>query len=608
MTLGRDLETRTATPDRSARPSVWSPRPGIPLDWDRNTMAHLCSVYPFHADTGFGERGVLLGVNVTGGMSGFFFDPFEFYAQRHLTNPNMIVMGSVGFGKSATVKALLRRLKAVYGADRYLAVIDPKGEYGPLAADLGLSVIKPHPGGADRINPMDPGGGDLDGSIITRQALATQLIAGVLGRDLSPIEDAVLGWAVERRSRRPVGFTLRDLCQEVSDPPDELVQLSRHSPLELARATAPVAFALDKLCSRTLRGMFDGPTTIEVDWDHGAGSRASTCQPCTGTREALALVMAATTHWLSGALRGHQQRRSVQVIDEAWAAIRHGANYFQSSLKLSRAHGVATVLVCHRPSDLTAQSDDGTTSAKIAAGLLSDIQTRVLLRQPPEQIAAAAELFDLTERERMWLGQLVPGRAIWRIGVAFGRRANDPCRRRTGPVRHRPGDGGPCRRLTTGHVGRSTTCWTAPTWLRSSTNSPSRPAAAVPAGSGIARCRTTKTTEHRCRCSVTEPGTNDGAAGLATTAATPSTSSSPSPARTEPMPSTGWRAEPACHRTVHYHRDRRGRSRQRRHWTWTQSSVNTSTRAIGSFTLRLAHPCATGSTSAVSMTSRSRPT
>ncbi|HRE02294.1 MAG TPA: hypothetical protein PLV68_13410, partial [Ilumatobacteraceae bacterium] len=130
-----------------------------------------------------------------------------------------------------------------------------------------------------------------------------------------------------------------------------------------------------------------------------------------------ALVIAAATHWLSGALRGRPQRRSVQVIDEAWAAVRHGAGYFQSSLKLSRAHGVATVLVCHRPSDLTAQSDDGTAANKIAAGLLSDIQTRVLLRQPPEQIPAAAEMFDLTERERGWLGQLVPGRAIWQIGA-----------------------------------------------------------------------------------------------------------------------------------------------------------------------------------------------
>ena len=70
-------------------------------------------------------------------------------------------------------------------------------------------------------------------------------------------------------------------------------------------------------------------------------------------------------------------------------AVRYGAAYFQVSLKLSRAYGVATVLVCHRPSDLTAQLDDGTASAKIAAGLLSEIQTRVLLRQPLGRMGGA---------------------------------------------------------------------------------------------------------------------------------------------------------------------------------------------------------------------------
>ena len=194
------------------------------------------------------------------------------------------------------------------------------------------------------------------------------------------------------------------------------MRLSRHTPLELARATAPVTFALDKLCSRTLRGMFDTTTTVSVDWDNGPGVVLDLSAVYSNS-DALPLVMVAATHWLAGALRGHPQRRSIQVVDEAWAAVKHGAAYFQSSLKLSRTFGVATVLVCHRPSDLTAQADDGTASAKIAAGLLSDIQTRVLLRQPPEQLAAAAEMFDLSERERAWLGQLVQGRAIWQIGA-----------------------------------------------------------------------------------------------------------------------------------------------------------------------------------------------
>jgi type IV secretory pathway VirB4 component len=402
---------------RDDRPSGWRvSRVGVPVEWARSTMAHLCSVYPFHADAGFGERGVLMGANVTAGFAGFFFDPFEFYTQGYLTSPNVIVMGSVGFGKSATVKALLRRLKAVYGEARYLAIIDPKGEYAALAADLGLAVVRLRPGGMSRVNPMEPGRGDPDDTILARQSLAAQLVAGVLARPLAPLEDAVLGWAIEQRCRDGGSFTLRDLCAEILDPPDELVRLSRHTPLELARATAPVTFALDKLCRRTLRGMFDGPTTVQLDWDDGPGVVIDLSAVYQNS-EALPPVMAAATHWLAGVLRGHPERRAVQVIDEAWAAVRHGAAYFQSSLKLSRAHGVATVLVCHRPSDLTAQLDDGTASAKIAAGLLSDIQTRVLLRQPPEQVAAAAELFDLTERERDWLGQLVQGRAIWRVGT-----------------------------------------------------------------------------------------------------------------------------------------------------------------------------------------------
>jgi type IV secretory pathway VirB4 component len=373
-------------------------------------------VYPWHTTAPFGERGVLLGSDVTGGFRGFYFDPFEFYAQRHLMNPNMIVMGAVGFGKSATVKALVRRLRAVYGAGRYLAIIDPKGEYATVAADLGLATIKLHPGGTDRVNPMDPGSGAAEDTVIARQTLASQLVAGVLARELSPLEDAVLSWAIKTRSRAGVAFTLADLHNEILDPPEELVRLSRHSPLELARATSPVTFALDKLCSRTLHGMFDTETTVHVDWDHGPGVVVD-LSAVYNNSEALPLVMVAATHWLTAALRGRPDRRSVQVIDEAWAAVRHGAAYLQGSLKLSRTYGLATVLVCHRPSDLTAQADDGTASSKIAAGLLSDIQTRVLLRQPPEQIAAATEMFDLSEREREWLGQLVQGRAIWRIGA-----------------------------------------------------------------------------------------------------------------------------------------------------------------------------------------------
>jgi type IV secretory pathway VirB4 component len=378
-------------------------------------MAHLASVYPFQADQGLGTHGPYLGTNITAGFAPFHFDPFELYTQGVVSGPNCLVMGEVGTGKSATVKAFLGRSLSLYGTGRFVAVLDPKGEYGSLAQDHSLPVIRLRPGGASRLNPMDPHAGDRYDEPVARQGLATSLIAGVIGRHLDPIEDALVGWAVTSLARTGRPFTLRDLIPAVAGPSHELVELSRRSPDELAHAATPVVFALDKLVNRTLAGMFDGPTTVDVDWAAGPGIVID-LSAVYDDSEALPLVMLAATSWLGALLRRRQQHRHViQVIDEAWAAVAHGARHFQASLKLSRALGVSTWLVCHRPSDLTAQADDGTSNAKIAAGLLSDIQTRIILRQASDQVPVAQALLGLNPRETSLIGRLVPGRALWRM-------------------------------------------------------------------------------------------------------------------------------------------------------------------------------------------------
>lgn len=376
-------------------------------------MAHLASVYPFQADSGFPPSGPYVGVNVTAGLGAFHFDPFEFYP-RFLSGPNCLVIGEVGSGKSATVKAFLRRSLAVYGHRRFIAVLDPKGEYGPFAEAHGLATIRLRPGGTDRLNPMAPGPGQALDDVLTRQGLAAALIAGVLGRSLDPVEDALLGWAVTTLAQSARPFTLRDLVSVVAEPAVDLVDLSHRTPLELTQAATPVLFALDKLVNRTLAGMFDDETTIGTGWEDGPGLVID-LSSVYSDREALPLVMLAATTWLTAVLRRDSERRTLQVVDEAWAAVAHGARHFQTSLKLARAYGVSTWLVCHRPSDLTAQNDDGTSDAKIAAGLLSDIQTRIILRQAPDRIPTAAKLLGLNARERDWIGQLVPGRALWRL-------------------------------------------------------------------------------------------------------------------------------------------------------------------------------------------------
>ena len=192
----------------------------------------------------------------------------------------MLVTGDIGSGKSALVKAFLGRELAVYGAARMVAILDPKGEYTPFAAAHGLPVIRLHPGGRDRLNPMDHRGDPNE--TIRRQGLATALVPAVLGRPLDSTEDALLGWAVATLAPTGHPFTLGDVAAAIADPAEELVALSRRTPLELAQAATPVVFALDKLVTRTLAGMFDGPTTVRSTGRTAPGS-SSTSPPSTAT-------------------------------------------------------------------------------------------------------------------------------------------------------------------------------------------------------------------------------------------------------------------------------------------------------------------------------------
>jgi hypothetical protein len=91
--------------------------------------------------------------------------------------------------------------------------------------------------------------------------------------------------------------------------------------------------------------------------------------------------------------------------------------------KLGRTYGCANIQVAHKVSDVAAQTDDGTAESKIAAGLLADAATKIVLRQAPDQVRAdpgqippAQRAFGLSDRETAWAGQLAPGRALWLIG------------------------------------------------------------------------------------------------------------------------------------------------------------------------------------------------
>ena len=391
-------------------------RPKLALPRHRATTAHLCSAYPFAAELGLGVSGVYLGANLLTGGGGFAFDPFEAYAAGIITNPNMLIAGEPGVGKSATAKTFIHRSVGVFG--RWVAIADPKGEYLPLAEALGLTVIKLHPGGVSRINPLDPGPAAAadESERVRRQAemLAT-LLGSVLRRDLSPVEDAVLGGAMQLLARSGATEpTLADVAALMVAPTTEMVPTST-STEDLARSIEAIPYALGKLLDRSLRGMFDGTTNVAIDWQ-GPGLVID-LSAVHHDPEALTLVLIATTAWLQNLMATPGGPRRLQVLDEAWALLgsERTSKYLQACWKLSRSYGVANVAIVHRLSDLRSQTDDGTSAAKVSMGLLADTQTRVLFRQSTDQVVEAGAMLGLTSTEAQLLPRLVKGRALWKV-------------------------------------------------------------------------------------------------------------------------------------------------------------------------------------------------
>lgn len=76
-----------------------------------------------------------------------------FCDRKTLKNPNGLILGTPGSGKSFSAKREITNAFLVTEDD--IAVIDPEDEYYPLVSKLGGQIIKVSPVSTDYINPMD---------------------------------------------------------------------------------------------------------------------------------------------------------------------------------------------------------------------------------------------------------------------------------------------------------------------------------------------------------------------------------------------------------------------------------------------------------------------
>lgn len=452
---GRDARVVGA---RGARHTAagWAAVPA-PLAAFRMTSEQVGGVWPLIPAEGLPPTGALVGIDWLSGGA-FFCDPigWTLHNTAGVTNPNVMIFGAPGRGKSSAVKTIALRLMA-YGY-RTLILGDVKDEYEGLCRALGVAPHAVGPGLPARINPLDFGPLGRDWEHLGREEAARraavvfarwlQLLRGLVGSQKVPFgptaESAVgqvlrdlTGYAAGATSLREI--TIPQVWQSLCDPTPQLVTGCRYrSRQHFLDDTRGVRDALGALVHGHLGGLFDAPTTIEVDWRAPIQSLSLSRLEPLGD-EAIGIALMALNSWgramtdvppSAGQSAPDQARPGgsgqvdlrVVVRDEAWKQMRLGEQAVASldaDLRLSRRDGAIQIVVAHKPSDMLTVGDAGSAAVAIAKELLHLCSTKVLLGQDE---AIGDELSGLLGLTPMAAGIVTGwanggrGRALWVVG------------------------------------------------------------------------------------------------------------------------------------------------------------------------------------------------
>ncbi|MFI5934074.1 ATP-binding protein [Actinoplanes sp. NPDC051494] len=416
----------------------WSPVPA-PLTAYRASTAEIGGVFPLLPTNGLRPTGTLLGYDsLTSG--GFYCDPVGWLLDGVVTNPNMIVFGKPGSGKSTTVKAFL--LRSMRFGVRTLIAGDVKGEYEQLCHAVGVQPIALGLGLRARINPLDPGplgqGWDRLSAderrtraslIFARWVVLLKALIGARGIAVSPADENALttvlaelsGWSAGGGQLRTV--TIPEVHDALARPTEELARGCRYAGRQqMIDDTRQATDALGALVRGALAGLFDAHTNVGLDWDAPIQSLSLQRLEDLGD-EVVGVALACVNSW-SRAMTDLRAPGEITIVvrDEVWRQMRLGVGAVQSldaDLRLSRNDGEIQILAAHKPSDLLSVGAAGSQEVAIAKDMMSLCDTKIMFAQDPgvaEELSSLAGLNDVVgDWVSGWARQRT-GRAVWMVG------------------------------------------------------------------------------------------------------------------------------------------------------------------------------------------------
>jgi len=353
----------------------------------------IASSFPFTSAELTSDNGILYGVN-RHNNSLIIFDRFS------LQNANAVIFATSGAGKSYTVKLEIIR-SMMLGTDDI--VIDPEMEYKHLSDAVGGTYINISLSSRSKINPFDlprPVGETFSVEDIIRSAVITLkgLLRLMLGK-ITTTEDSILDRALlETYAKKDIVPGSDLLNVEVPTLKDF------QDILEGMEGTAELIVKLKKFTEGTFAGLFNSPTTVQVN------NQLVTFSVRDLEDELRPMAIYTIINYIWNVVRSERKKR-ILVIDEAWWLMQSedSAKFIFALVKRCRKYYLGITTITQDVNDFL--------TPPYGQAIVTNSSIQMLLKQSPASIDLIARTFLLTQSEKYLLLESAVGEGIFFAGA-----------------------------------------------------------------------------------------------------------------------------------------------------------------------------------------------